>query len=273
MEHRTFHAVLFHQILALTAVLSSTLAAQSLLLKPDYSGNSITSAAALRPGRIAPNTLLTIYGENLSHFSWAIREQDLHSPTLPTTTPNGEVYVQVQGLRLPLYFVSPKQINVLLPADFDPGTANLRVFRDLVSGPTVAIAIQGESPELFRGEGPFAAATHADGSIITPSNPAAPGEIIVLYGTGFGAIQVKERNTLVPTLPAEVKRRTEYRARVDGVEIDSNSIFYVGVTPGYAGLYQMNLRLPGQLGDDPILEIGIGGNWSDPGTRLNVRSN
>lgn len=253
------------------AALGFPLAAQVLLLKPEYSAASITSAAGTRPGRLAPNSILTIYGVNLSLFSWAIREQDLHSSTLPTATPNGEVYVQVQGLRIPLFFVSPTQVNALLPADFDPGLVNLRLFRDLVSGPTVALTIATEAPEIFRVDKIFAAATHADGSIVTGQNPGQSGEIVVLYGTGLGAVQLKERNTLVPTLPSEVKRRADYRVRIDGVELDPGSIFYVGVTPGFAGLYQANLRLPANLNENPAIEIGIGDNWSETGTRFYAR--
>lgn len=247
------------------------LAAQVLLLKPDYSAASITSAAGTRGDRLAVNGILTIYGSNLSTFSWAIREQDLHSGSLPLTTPNGEVYVQVQGLRLPLFFVSPSQINALIPPDMEPGVGNLRVIRSLVSGPTVAVKIAGEAPEVFRIEQTFAAATHADGSVVSRANPAQTGEVVVIYGTGWGAVQVKERNTLVPTLPLEVKRRGEYRVRVDGVEVEAGTIYYVGVTPGFAGLYQVNLRLPLGLGENPTIEIGVGEDWSEAGTRLYVR--
>lgn len=253
------------------AALGIPLAAQVLLLKPDYSAASITSAAGTRGDRLAVNGILTIYGSNLSTFSWAIREQDLRSGSLPLATPNGEVYVQMQGLRLPLFFVSPTQINALMPPDMEPGVGNLRVFRSLVSGPAVAVKIAGEAPEIFRIEQNFVAATHVDGSIVSAANPAKAGEIVVIYGTGWGAVQVKERNTLVPTLPSELKRRGEYRVRMNGAEVEAGSIYYVGVTPGFAGLYQVNLRLPERLSENPTIEIGVADDWSEGGTRLYVR--
>ncbi len=253
------------------AALGIPLAAQVLLLKPDYSTASITSAAGTRQDRITPNGIFTIYGTNLSTFTWAIRAQDLRNGTLPTATPNGEVYVQVQGLRVPLFFVSPTQINALFPPDMDPGTWSLRVFRDLVSGPTVVLNVGGEAPEIFRIDKTYAAATHADGSVVTAENPAKAEEIVVIYGTGWGPTQTKERNTVVPTVPTEVKRRAEYRVRVDGVELEAGAVFYLGVTPGYAGLYQMNVRLPGRVGENPTVEIGVGENWSEAGSRLFVR--
>jgi uncharacterized protein (TIGR03437 family) len=48
-------------------------------------------------------------------------------------------------------------------------------------------------------------------------------------------------------------------------------VFYVGVTPGYGGLYQVNLILPDSVGENPEVILSIGGQSSQPGVRLSVR--
>jgi uncharacterized protein (TIGR03437 family) len=258
-------------IVVLWAVAGIPAAAQSLLLRPEYSSASVASAASNRAGRIAPNTIISIYGANLSLFTWAISPQELLRGFLPTATTGGAVYVQLQGRRLPLFYVSPQQINALVPADVLPGVRGLEVYRELVAGPEVSLVVDREAPELFRMPDGMVAATHVDGRVVTADTPAEPGEFVVVYGTGFGALKVSEVGVVVPTRPSEVVRAREYRVRIDGQELAAGAIYYVGVTPGFAGLYQMNVRMPSSLPENPRIEIGVGDNWSASDLRIAAR--
>ncbi len=253
------------------AVAGQPATAQSLLLPPTYTEASIASTASTRAGRLAPNTVFTIYGTELSFITWAVSPQEIVNQSLPTSTPRGEVYVQLQGRRIPLFFVSPKQINALIPADVLPGDRTVRVFRDLVGGPTVTVRVEAEAPEFFRSATGFAAATHADGRVITSESPAEEYEVIVVYGTGFGAVGAIENGVLAPSRPAQVLRAKDYRIRIEGEELPTEALLYVGVTPFYAGLFQANLRLPKPLGENVRIEIGVGGNWSGSDLRLNTK--
>lgn len=253
------------------AVAGQPVTAQSLLLRPEYTESSIASTASTRAGRLAPNTVFTIYGTDLSFITWAVSPQEIVNQNMPTSTPRGEVYVQLQGRRIPLFFVSPKQINALIPADVLPGDRTIRVFRDLVGGPTVTVRVEAEAPEFFRVATGFAAATHADGRVITAESPAEEDEIVVVYGTGFGAIGAMESWVLAPSRPAQVLRARDYRIRIEGEELPSDALLYIGATPFYAGLFQANLRLPKAVGENVRIEIGVGGNWSGPDLRLNSK--
>jgi len=71
----------------LWAVMGKPIAAQSLLTRPEYSKASITSSAGGKAGRIAPNSIISLYGKNLSQIVWAISPQDLSRGILPTATP------------------------------------------------------------------------------------------------------------------------------------------------------------------------------------------
>jgi len=245
--------------------------AQILLQRPEYSEASIASAASNRAGRLAPNTIVTIYGNNLSFITWAISPQELLNQSLPTTTPREEVAVRIQGRRMPLFYVSPKQINALIPADILPGERSLQVYRELVAGPAVALRIDGEAPEFFQMQGGFVAATHADGRVVNAESPAEAGHVVVIYGTGFGVLRVAEQGVVVPTRPSEVIRSREYRVKIDGVELPAESVLYVGVTPGFAGLSQVNLRLPTTLAENVKIQTGLNENWSSGEVRLFTR--
>ena len=172
---------------------------------------------------------------------------------------------------MPLFFVSPNQINALVPADFLAGDLTLQVYRDITRGPAATVTVGAEAPEIFRLDKDFAAATHADGRVITAELPAEADEVIVIYGTGFGPLKSFGANLAVPDRAIEVKRAADYRARIEGEELSPASVQYVGVTPGFAGLYQINVRLPKQLDFNIRFEIGVAGNWSDPAVRLFTR--
>jgi uncharacterized protein (TIGR03437 family) len=57
-----------------------------------------------------------------------------------------------------------------------------------------------------------------------------------------------------------------------GVPVEPGRIAYVGVMPGYAGLYQINLKLPENVESDPEIRIGLAGQISRTGLRLPVRA-
>jgi uncharacterized protein (TIGR03437 family) len=98
------------------------------------------------------------------------------------------------------------------------------------------------------------------------------GEIVVLYATGLGVTNPIFGDLELPNRAAVIKRAAEFRVELDGTVLDPSAVFYVGVTPGFAGLYQINLRLPPRLADDPEIRIGFEGEMSPPGVRLPLKS-
>ena len=88
-------------------------------LTPFYSGSSIVNAATNTAGWFSPNAFATVYGANLSDSTRALRAQDIAGGALPTTF--GGVRVFVAGMAASLYYVSPGQVNFLMPSSFRPG--------------------------------------------------------------------------------------------------------------------------------------------------------
>src|ERR1035438_1952896 len=80
---------------------------------PSYSAAGIVNAATQVAGTLAPNTIATIYGTNLSWTTHAVDYGDLRGGTLPIALEG--VSVNVNGILGSLFFVSPGQINFLIP--------------------------------------------------------------------------------------------------------------------------------------------------------------
>ena len=96
----------------------------------------------------------------------------------------------------------------------------------------------------------------ADGEVLV-HNPAARGQVVVLYGTGFGAVQAAQDSL----------RRTVQAVAVRGAGVGL-PVVYAGLTPGAIGLYQLNVQLPADMppGLFQAFEIREGGVTANPVT-------
>ncbi|MCC6294623.1 MAG: hypothetical protein IT164_18365 [Bryobacterales bacterium] len=244
-------------------------AAPLLAAAPRYTASSIVNAASGVSSILAPNGLATIYGTDLAGHTQSLTASDLRGDQLPYTLNGTGVGVIVSGLRAHVVFVSPSQVNFLVPALLPPGTATVVLTRLGVSGDHVKVLIAGCSPGLFLLKPGLAVAARADGSVITETAPALPGEVAVLYATGLGQtappLGLGERARKA----AWIDRREEFAVVLDGRTLTAE-VLYAGVTPGFGGLYQVNLRLPEHTGPNPEIRLLCGDTASPAGVRLAV---
>jgi uncharacterized protein (TIGR03437 family) len=115
----------------------------------------------------------------------------------------------------------------------------------------------------------FAVATRADGTVLTRNDRARPSDIVVLYATGLGVTRPRFLNGEVPTTAAALEKMADFRVTISGRAAE---ILYAGVAPGFPGLYQVNLRMPGEFDTDPEVRIGFGDVMSPTGVRLHAFS-
>jgi uncharacterized protein (TIGR03437 family) len=142
----------------------------------------VNAAGATPETGVAPGSIISIYGENL-----APGEQT--GPSNPLAQTLAGVIVQVSNRLLPLFFVSPRQINALLASDLGPGQYKLTIRASGQPDVSASFEVVRNAPGLFANQVDSvacAAATHQDGTQVLPSSPALAGEFITLYGTGFG---------------------------------------------------------------------------------------
>ena len=85
------------------------------------------------------------------------------------------------------------------------------------------------------------APTHADGSLIATASPANPGEVVILYLVGLGASGVPVADAAAS--PAEPLAMVQVAPTLT-VNSASAVVFFAGLTPGSAALYQINFQVP-----------------------------
>jgi uncharacterized protein (TIGR03437 family) len=142
----------------------------------------INGAAATPQSAVAAGSIVSIFGASLA--------SDLSTgPDTPMVQALGGVTVRAGDRLIPIYFVSPTQVNVQLPDDFTPGDSTLTVSCDGLPDVQAPFTVARNAPGLFQqpanGQN-FAVAFHQDGSSVTVDSPASRGELLTVYGTGFG---------------------------------------------------------------------------------------
>jgi uncharacterized protein (TIGR03437 family) len=134
---------------------------------------AVQNAAGATPvDGVAPGAVASIYGVNLSSATLAGPNSPLAQTLLNVTAVLG---TQI----LPLYFVSPQQINVQLPFETPLGTQSLVLHQQGQPDVNAVFPVVRNAPGIF-------AITHGDGTAVTATSPAASGETLTITGTGFG---------------------------------------------------------------------------------------
>lgn len=231
---------------------------------------AVSNAAGGQSG-VTAGTYASVYGTNFAATGF--------SDTWSKSIVGGQLPTKLDGVSVnigttPAYIVAvtPGQINVLAP---NLGTGTMPVTVTTAGGTSAAFTVTAQSvqPAFFLWPGNSAVATHLDysyalknGALSTPTVPAAPGEVIILWGTGFG-----------PTTPAapsgQVVSGGPYM--VNGVTVTVGGITAqvdgVALAPGLAGLYQVAIQVPASLanGDYPVI-AGVNGQQSPTGVILTV---
>ncbi|MCW5980626.1 MAG: hypothetical protein KIT09_21280 [Bryobacteraceae bacterium] len=238
--------------LLLFAALCAPLAAQG---PPEFSTLSIVNAATLsgppRFGRyFGAGSIITIFGRNL-----ATETASASGFPLPTELAGTQVTFNVtdeSSTRVParLLYVSPTQINLVIPATHSSysgmsvetrhGTAQDRNVR--VSGADLGIFTRDGS-----GCGLPALWSHRLGRVLEPADAVQPGDVVTLYGTGFGPPHPEEGQPAPSDPPLEGDPRYWYRVVLgDGAvgAFDEAKVLWQGKAPGMAGVDQLNIQIP-----------------------------
>jgi adhesin/invasin len=206
----------------------------------------------------APGATMTIFGTNLSEATYS-------ALSLPLPTRLGTTSVIVNGVSAPLYYVSPTQINFQMPSGTPTGTPQVVVdySGSKVAAQGLPTALSDVDPGLYVSSNQRAAALNQDLTVHSAATPVAAGDILLLYLTGQGPTTpaVTDGNG-APGSPLSVVNGT-VTASVGGRPAD---VLFAGLAPGFAGLLQVNVRIPAGLapGDQPVV-VSINGSQSNSG--------
>jgi uncharacterized protein (TIGR03437 family) len=236
---------------------------------PSYSAAGIVNAGNYSPGPFAPNSIVTIFGSGLSRSAVGLTAADISGNILPTELNYTQVFVD--NSPVPLFYVSDGQINFLISSKQGLGDTKIRVACQGNSGPEVTVTVVDAAPALFSMAGGYAIATHADNSLVTADSPARADEIIVMYTTGLGKTAPNPATGTIPQYAAQILGLSSLKISLGSTTVAPDMVKYAGLTPGSAGLYQINLAVPAGTGDDPEVRVSIGDQSSPTGLKLAVR--
>jgi len=210
---------------------------------------------------IAPGSLVTLYGANLSDGTTG-------GISLPLPVESQGTEVLLGGQALPILFASPGQINAQLPFGL-PSNAALQVVvrrRDQISVPELFVVAPAQ-PGIFtknqQGTGQGIVVRSDQITLAEAGTPARPGEAVVIYGTGLGPVT----QPVAPGAPSPV---SPLAATVSPVTVSVGGrpaqVLFAGLTPGFAGLYQVNAILAADTptGNAVPLVIQVDGRESNP---------
>lgn len=214
------------------------------------------AGAPLSSVAVAPGAIISIYGSNFnSSAGMHAGGVSAGAPPLPTSI-NG-TQVLINSRFAPLFYVDSSQIDAQVPWEVT-GAAYL----------TVQVIVNGRPSNLASVPlGPIApgilAVTHAwDGSLVAPSNPATSGELLTIYSIGLGPVTNQPA-----TGGAALVQPLSYTVSTAAVTIGGVPaiVAFSGLTPGFAGLYQVNAQVPmGTLnGDNITVALSVGGAVSN----------
>jgi uncharacterized protein (TIGR03437 family) len=188
----------------------------------------IANAGSFAPftAEFAPGEFISIFGANLATTAAA-------DPTLPTSL--GGVQVLVNGTPTVVPYVSPGQVNAVIPLGIDTGIASIQVVNSLGTSNAVSNYVGDTQFGIFNGATSAPAVFHANNTIVSASNPAVVGEELAIYLTGLGTLDSAGIATKLSYMTVDF----------NGV---TGAIDYAGIEPGTplavgAG-YQMNVTVP-----------------------------
>jgi uncharacterized protein (TIGR03437 family) len=225
------------------------------------SGSAIT-------GAIAPGELISIFGTGIGGAP-ATLQLDA-SGKVATTLSNTQV--MINGIAAPLIYVSPDQINAIVPYELAGlAQATIQVSYAGSPAPPWSVPVVAAAPSIFTVSGSGvgqASVVNADGSVNTVSNPAVRGTIVQIYATGGGQTTPASSTGVVAAGPENLLVMPV--VQIGGVNAQ---VIYAGAAPGEVdGVVQLNVLIPAPLtpgGALPVV-ISIGGVNSQTGATIAV---
>jgi uncharacterized protein (TIGR03437 family) len=236
---------------------------------PTIGANGIVGAGGSTPPvtELSPGGFATIYGSNFAPAGTFAQAQGSVWPTQLAG-----VCVLVNGTAAFVTFVSPTQINFQAPSIPVNTTVTVQVESNCGAADALESAVQPvatlpATPEFLywvknaSGQNPVVAVNAVTNAYIGAVGlipgltfvPAKAGDILTIYGVSFGATNP----AVVPGTPPAAGASSVYTAAVQlgTLNLDPGAILYAGVSPGTAGLYQLNIQVPQNLpdGDYPLV--------------------
>ncbi len=237
---------------------SSAVASFTITPAPIVSPGGIVNAASFTSQPVAGGTIAAIFGSNLA----AVTAQ---AATLPLPTTLGDVTVRVDGIAAPLFFVSPFQINFLVPWEMQGRSqASVTVTSGGVTGSPQTLPLAGFAPALFstnqRGAGQGAILVAGAGVLAAPAGafpgarPVRRGGFLEIYGIGLGPVTNPPATGAAASADPLSVAVTTPAVTIGGVPA---RVLFAGLAAGFVGLYQINVQVSDNTPVGPAVPVAV----------------
>jgi uncharacterized protein (TIGR03437 family) len=244
---------------------------------PQIASGGVVNAASFG-SPLAPGGIASIFGSNL-----ASGRQSAQAPFPPSL---GGTSVTINGLPAPVLFVSPGQVNVQVPSALGAGSLSGGAgFYSVVAGSVIVNTAAGASapvsfpvgtgyPGFFSIDGSGCGQAAAlnitpEGvvSVNSPSNSAAPGDYVAIFGTGFGlaANQPVDGNALAG--PSSFLSPVRLLLNMTAVTPS-----YGGLAPSFPGVDQINFQVPATMRNGCAVPVAPSQALSGPPVTISVQA-
>jgi uncharacterized protein (TIGR03437 family) len=202
-----------------------------------FQGGALDNLNAVPGAALAPGSIGQIFGAGLAAGT---TQASFTSGRLPLSL--GGTSVTIGGLEAPLYFVSPGQINAQVPFELP---AERRHSVTVTSRGTATnaetITLAPAQPGIAALPDGRAIAQNANFGLIGTAQPARPGNYVVIYLTGMGITTPRVASGMQSPVDPLARAVRAPQVLLDGKPVE---VLFAGLTPGLAGLFQINFRVP-----------------------------
>lgn len=259
-------------ITGLTFSLVTVLSTSGWAQAPQFTAADVVNAASYAQP-ISPGSVIAIFGNNLASKTEAAQEG-------PLPTVLGGTSVTINGVKAPLFYVSPRQINLQAPSSVPTvlGMYSLTtVVVTTISGSSspIQVPVYATGPGIFSldasGCGRAVALNVAPDrslSLNSPSNSAAPGDSVIIYGSGFGA-------PLSPPPDGTAVAGPDVLMTAGGVVLDGGLLpnyEYGGLAPELVGVDEMKFQIPPTTREGCAVPVAVWTDLASPTLSISIHS-
>jgi uncharacterized protein (TIGR03437 family) len=208
----------------------------------DPTGVVSNAGRAPTPNPLGLGAIVELYGTNLA-------PRVGQPSTLPLPPSLQGVSVTINSQTAPLFYVSPGQVNIQVPFEVTGNRATVQINNNGTLSNQVIIPVAPTSPAVYSyadAQSPNRAIIlHTDGvTLVTPTNGAKPGEVVVIYVTGLGALNPAVASGAGNPSSPPLARVTDPKVQVLFGGEPAPNVLFIGGAPSFAGLNQINVTIP-----------------------------
>jgi uncharacterized protein (TIGR03437 family) len=227
--------------------------------------------------QLAPGALFSLYGSLLAPtgYSFLVATSQWPVAAPANSTGAGAVSVTINGVAAPLYYVSPTQINGQVPYETALGTATAMVTVNGSLAAQINFPVVAAQPDVLVQNGVTQQALAQNASegysLNSPTTPAHPGDVEVVYLSGIGVSSpALATGASAPSSQPFALVNYPYQITLNGQPAAACPYDFLGYAPGYTALVQANFCLPASLTGNLSLVVTVNGVSSTP-TILSVQ--